>query len=182
MLFSSNFLFYSILFVDESWDKISEAEEVISSLFKDGRSPASVDETTPAVGADPATVVLDSAPAAAAVTAPKAGAEARLDSGVPKGAVAITEVVAVEDPDDVRRVDDEDDAAVVAAVVLVEVNDNVDVVMGGELLAGVGATTTYEVPNPNKCPQYLLSSISSSKNISFIRKKVWPVNRASEPA
>lgn len=42
--------------------------------------------------------------------------------------------------------------------------------------------TTKLVPRPNKWPQYLLSSISSSKNISFILKNVWPVRRESEPA
>ena len=88
--------------------------------------------------------------------------------------------------DDVTTVDEEASAAavVVADAVVAGVDVLDAVVIGGDWLAllVLGGATTYEVPSPNRCPQYLLSSISSSKNISFMRKKVCPVNSASEPA
>ena len=74
--------------------------------------------------------------------------------------------------DDVGTVDAEllavDVVAEVVAVLVV-----VDPVVAEEvlLLLLLGATT-YDVPRPYRCPQYLLSSISSSKNISFMRKNV----------
>ena len=68
-------------------------------------------------------------------------------------------------------VEDDEGADVVADVVFVELAGVLVVVMGGDEFA-LDGVTTYEVPNPNRCPQYLLSSISSSKNISFIRKNV----------
>ena len=91
-----------------------------------------------------------------------------------------------EETDDVTTVDEEASAAavVVADAVVAGVDVLDAVVIGGDWLAllVLGGATTYEVPSPNRCPQYLLSSISSSKNISFMRKKVCPVNSASEPA
>jgi hypothetical protein len=87
--------------------------------------------------------------------------------------VVTFEAAVVEATEDVIAEDEDEGAAdVVAVVVLVDAAGVLVVVTGGDWFVLVGATTTYEVPNPNKCPQYLLSSISSSKNISFIRKKV----------
>ena len=61
---------------------------------------------------------------------------------------------------------------VVLVVVLVEACDvPSDVAATGvDCFENAGAKTCA-VPNPKRCPQYLLSSISSSKYISCIRKK-----------
>lgn len=90
------------------------------------------------------------------------------------GATVVTFDAAVEVATKEVIAEDEDEGAadVVAVVVLVEVASVLVVATGGDWFVLVGATTTYDVPNPNKCPQYLLSSISSSKNISFMRKNV----------
>jgi len=120
--------------------------------------------------------------------------EVELDSGLVEEVVSVLPLTvadvrvggfdtAVEGTaEDVIAVDEDDEVAdVVSVVVLVELACVLVVVTGGDVFVFVGATT-YDVPNPNKCPQYLLSSMSSSKNISFIRKNVWPVSKASEPA
>lgn len=41
---------------------------------------------------------------------------------------------------------------------------------------------TNVVPSPYKCPQYLLSSMVSSKKTSRILKNAAPVNKESDPA
>lgn len=120
--------------------------------------------------------------------------EVELDSGLVEEVVSVLPLTvadirvggfdtAVEGAAEDVIAEDEDDevADVVSVVVLVELACVLVVVTGGDVFVFVGATT-YDVPNPNKCPQYLLSSMSSSKNISFIRKNVWPVSKASEPA
>lgn len=68
-------------------------------------------------------------------------------------------------------VEDEIVPGVVPVVVVVTDADVLVVAIEGGWFAFVGAKTCA-VPNPNNSPQYLLSSISSSKYISFIRKKV----------
>ena len=64
----------------------------------------------------------------------------------------------------------EDDVVLVAVPVIavVTVTDVLVVVIGVDSFF----PKTCAVPKPNRSPQYLLSSISSSKYISFIRKNV----------
>lgn len=101
---------------------------------------------------------------------------------LPVAVDVVFEAAIEDDAEDVDAVVEDDDGAdVVADVVLVELGCVLVVVMGGDEFVFDGVTT-YEVPNPKRCPQYLLSSMSSSKNISFIRKNVCPVSRASDPA
>ena len=195
----------SILLLDESCDSISEEEVNSSPLFKLGRSPVSAVDDTPiivegvrALDPMPTDVVLDSDTEDAAVDKEEMRegvvVEVELDSGLVEEVVSVLPLVvadvkvvvfdrAVEGATDDVLTEDKDDgvADVVSVVVLVELACGVVVVTGGDVFVFVGATT-YDVPSPNKCPQYLLSSISSSKNISFIRKNVWPVSKASEPA
>lgn len=195
----------SILLLDESCDSISEEEVNSSPLFKLGRSPVSAVDDTPiivegvrALDPMPTDVVLDSDTEGAAVDKEEMRegvvVEVELDSGLVEEVVSVLPLVvadvkvvafdrAVEGATDDVLTEDKDDgvADVVSVVVLVELACGVVVVTGGDVFVFVGATT-YDVPSPNKCPQYLLSSISSSKNISFIRKNVCPVSKASEPA
>lgn len=199
----------SILLVDESCDSLSDEEINSSPLFKLGRSPVSAVDDTPIIVEDvrepnpiPVDVGLDSDTEDAAVDngALRDGVvvEVELDSGLVEDvvsvlplAVADVRVFAFDAAVEVAAegvVTEDNDAGVadvVSVEVLVELACAVVVVTGGDVfvfVVVVGATTTYDVPNPNKCPQYLLSSMSSSKNISFIRKNVWPVSKASEPA
>lgn len=191
--------------LDESCDSISDEEVNSSPLFKLGRSPVSAVDVTPNIVEDvraldpiPADVGLDSPAEDAAVDNEELRGgvvvEVELDSGLDEEVVSVLPLTvadvraggfdtAVEEAAEDVIVEDEDDevADVVSVVVLVELACVLVVVTGGDVFVFVGATT-YDVPNPNKCPQYLLSSMSSSKNISFIRKNVWPVSKASEPA
>jgi uncharacterized membrane protein len=177
-------------------------EDVSSSpLFKLGRSPVSVVEATPIFVEDgtepdpiPADMGFGSVDEDVAVgneelvggVVVEVALDSVLDEEVvsvlPTAAAGVTVVAFVAAVDGAAEdVIDEDAADVVAVVVLVELVCAVVVVTGGEEFVFVGATT-YDVPKPNKCPQYLLSSISSSKNISFMRKNVCPVSKASDPA
>lgn len=177
-------------------------EDVSSSpLFKLGRSPVSVVEATPIFVEDgtepepiPADMGLGSVDEDVAVdneelvggvvveVALDSVLDEEVDSVLPTAAAGVNVVAFVEAVDGAAEdVIAEDAADVVAVVVVVELACAVVVVTGGEEFVLVGATT-YDVPKPNKCPQYLLSSISSSKNISFMRKNVCPVSKASDPA
>ena len=198
-------MFDSILLLDESCDSISDEEVSSSPLFKLGRSPVSAADETPII--DEGVRVLDPIPADVGLDSDTEDAavdndglrdgvvvEVELDSVLveevvsvlPLGAADVRVVAidaAVEEFADDVLTEDEDAGVedIVSVVVLVELACGAVVATGGDVLVFVGATT-YDVPSPNKCPQYLLSSMSSSKNISFIRKKVWPVSKASEPA
>ena len=156
---------------------MSEEDANSSPLFKLGRSPLSVVDDTPIFIEDPPEVAFGSFVEEVVVVV-----EVALDSVLVEDVVSAPPLVdtaagafeadiegVVEDVEAV--VEDDEGADVVADVVFVELAGVLVVVMGGDEFAFDGVTT-YEVPNPNRCPQYLLSSISSSKNISFIRKNV----------
>ena len=184
--------------LEDSWDNISEVEDANSSpLFKLGRSPVSVVDVTPIFVEDPPEVVFGSFADDAEVVIDELVGGVVVDGAVdsvlveevasvlpltlPVAVVAGFEAAVEEAEEDIEAVVEDDEGAdVVADEVLVELGVLV-VATGGDEFVFEGVTT-YDVPNPNRCPQYLLSSISSSKNISFIRKNVCPVSRASDPA
>jgi len=158
--------------LDESCDSISEDDASSSPLFKLGRSPLSVVDVTPIFVEDPPEAVFGSFVEEVMVVV-EVALDSVLDEDVFSADIVAegfeADVAVAEDVEAV--VEDNEGADVVADVVLVELTDVLVDVMGGDefVLDGV---TTYEVPSPNRCPQYLLSSISSSKNISFMRKNV----------
>lgn len=163
-----------MLLLEESCDNISEEEVSSSPLFKLGRSHVSVVDVAPMfvediTAPDPMPAVVELGSVAEDVTVDKdeiiggVVVDVALVSVIGEEVVSVLPLVAVdvivvtfeaavvEATEDVIAEDEDEGAAdVVAVVVLVEAASVLVVVTGGDWFVLVGATTTYDVPSPNK--------------------------------